>query len=200
MKPLTKPKKLNTGDTVATISLSWGGAGDSEKLWRYNQGKERLEKVFGLRVIEMPHTLSGTEYVYNHPEKRAEDLLAAFADPQIKGIFSCIGGEETIRLLPYIDFDVIRANSKIFVGYSDTTVNHFMCLKAGLSSFYGGAVLVDFAENIAMSNYTVEHIKRTLFSAEPLGEILPSETWTSQYLPWKIENKDIARSFTKNRN
>ena len=85
----------------------------------------------------MPNTLKGTDYLYNHPEKRAEDLMAAFKDKTIKGIFTCIGGDESIRMLPYIDFDVIRDNPKVFIGYSDTTISHFMCLKAGISSFYG---------------------------------------------------------------
>ena len=82
---LFKPPKLNPGDKVATVSLSWGGAGDDEILWRYQQGKERMEKLFGLEVIEMPHTLSGTDYVYKHPKARAEDMMAAFSDPTVKG-------------------------------------------------------------------------------------------------------------------
>lgn len=80
--------------------------------------------------------------------------MAAFKDPSIKAIICCIGGNDSIRMLPYVDFDVIKANPKIFTGYSDNTVGHLMCLKAGLSSFYGVSVLNDFAENIAMSGYT----------------------------------------------
>ncbi|MCL2463380.1 MAG: LD-carboxypeptidase, partial [Defluviitaleaceae bacterium] len=91
MKKLIKPPKLNPGDKVAAISLSSGSAGDDSKIWRYLQGKERLERIFGLEVVEMPHTLAGTEYAYNHPEARAEDMMAAFSDPAVKGIFSCIG-------------------------------------------------------------------------------------------------------------
>ena len=195
---LIKPPKLNLGDKVATVSLSWGGAGDDEILWRYQQGKERIERVFGLEVIEMPHTLSGTEYVYKNPKARAEDMMAAFADPTIKGIFSCIGGDDTIRLLPFIDFNMIRKNPKIFMGYSDTTSNHFMCFKAGLSSIYGPAILTDFAENIQMSDYTVDYLKKALFSTDPIGEITPAETWTSQRLRWVIENQNTARKFETN--
>jgi muramoyltetrapeptide carboxypeptidase LdcA involved in peptidoglycan recycling len=198
MVELIKPPKLNPGDKVATVSLSWGGAGDEKKRWRYLQGKERLEKLFGLTVVEMPHTLAGTEYVYNHPEARAEDMMAAFADPSIKGIFSCIGGDDSIRLLPFIDYGIIRSNPKIFIGYSDTTVNHLMCYKAGLSSIYGPAVLSDFAENVQMPDYTAQWVKRTLFSSKPIGEVFSSKTWTSQYLLWVIENKDTARKFEPN--
>lgn len=195
---LIKPKKLNNGDRVATVSLSWGGAGDEEILWRYYQGKERLENVFGLEVVEMPNTLKGSEFIYNHPEKRAEDLMNAFADKSIKGIFSCIGGEESIRMLPYIDFDIIRNNPKVFIGYSDTTIAHLICLKAGLSSFYGASVLNEFAENVQMHDYTVDNIHKTLFNSDVMGGIKRSEYWTSEYLPWLIENKDKKRKMFKN--
>lgn len=198
MRKLIKPKKLQVGDKVATVSLSWGGAGDSDLLWRYEQGKNRLEDVFGLKVVEMPNTLKGTKYISEHPEKRAKDLMDAFADPSIKGILCCIGGSDSVRMLPYIDFDIIRNNPKIFVGYSDTTISHYMCFKAGLSSFYGPAILTDFAENVTMSDYTVEWIKRTLFSNEVIGEILSAKEWTSEFLPWEIENKNIRRKFNKN--
>ena len=193
MKELIKPKKLNIGDKVATVSLSWGGAGDEEILWRYHQGKERLQNIFGLEVVEMPHTLMGSEFVYKHPEKRAEDLMKAFADPQIKGIIACIGGIESIRMLPFIDFDLIRNNPKIFMGYSDTTITHMICYKAGISSFYGPTILMDFAENVAMDDYTIESIKKSLFCNETIGEILPAKEWTSERLSWIIENKDTAR-------
>lgn len=83
MKKLKKPNKLNRGDKVALVSLSWGGAGDTDILWRYKQGKDRLEKIFGLEVVEMRYTLAGTDYIYNHPEKRAEDLMNVFCDNSI---------------------------------------------------------------------------------------------------------------------
>lgn len=195
---LIKPRKLNRGDKVATVSLSWGGAGDEEILWRYYQGKERLERLFGLEVVEMPNTLKGSEFVYNNPQKRADDLMDAFADKSIKGIFSCIGGDESIRMLPYIDFDIIKNNPKIFIGYSDTTIAHLICLKAGVSSFYGASVLNEFAENIQMHDYTLKFIDKTLFSNETIGNIESSEYWTSEYLPWLIENKNTKRTMQKN--
>lgn len=198
MNKLIKPNKLQKGDRVATISLSWGGAGDEEILWRYEQGKKRLEDVFGLEVVEMPHTLKGTDFVYNHPEKRAEDLMNAFKDPSIKGIIACIGGIESIRMLPYIDFDVIKQNPKIFMGYSDSTTTHMICHKAGVSSIYGPTLLVDFAENIEMHPYTIEHIMRTLFQAETIGEIKSADEWTSEFLPWIETNKGTARKYQPN--
>lgn len=196
---LIKPEKLQPGDKVATVSLSWGGAGDPELRWRYEQGVKRLKDVFGLEVVAMPHSLKGSEYIYNHPEARAEDLMNAFKDPSIKAIFSNIGGVESIRLLPYIDFDVIRNKPKIFMGFSDTTIAHFICLKAGLTSFYGPAIMLDFAENVEMHDYTIEYVKRTLFSNEPIGKIEPAKEWTSELLDWAIpEYRNRKRKMNPN--
>lgn len=198
MHPLIRPERLRPGDTVAVVSLSWGGAGDPDLLWRYKQGKKRLEEDFSLRVREMPNALRGSEFLYAHPEKRAEDLMAAFADKDIRGIFTMIGGDDSLRLLPYIDFSVIRDNPKVFIGYSDTTVAHFMCLKAGLSSFYGVSVLAELAENVSMFDYTKEQVFKTLFASAPAGPIPPSPGWTSEYLPWEEKNKDIRRKLAPN--
>lgn len=195
---LIKPKKLQPGDKVATVSPSWGGAGDPDICWRYEQGVERLERVFGLQVVPMPNSLKGPDYLYKHPEARAEDLMTAFRSPDIKAIFANIGGEDSIRLLPFIDFDVIRNNPKIFMGYSDTTIPHLFCLKAGISSFYGPSILVDFAENIEMHPYTVDKIKRTLFSNAMIGDIEPAKEWTSDHVLWIEENKYRKRVMRPN--
>jgi muramoyltetrapeptide carboxypeptidase LdcA involved in peptidoglycan recycling len=199
MKQLIKPPKFNIGDKVAAVSLSWGGAGNNEITWRYFQGKQRMEKLLGLQVVEMPHTLADPDYIYDHPEARAADMMEAFSDQSIKGIFSCIGGDDTIRLLPHINFDVIRNNPKVFMGYSDTTVNHFMCYKAGLSSIYGPAILSDLAENVQMPDYTLYWLKQALFSTNPIGPIAPAALWTSERLRWVIENKNTARKFLPNK-
>ncbi|WP_040214590.1 S66 family peptidase [Clostridium polynesiense] len=196
---LIKPQMLKRGDKIATISLSWGGAGDKDILWRYNQGKKRLEEEFGLEVVEMENTLKGSECLYNHPEKRAEDLMNAFKDKSIKGIFSCIGGDDSIRLLPYIDFDIIRNNPKVFMGYSDANVTHMICLKAGLSSFYGPAVLSEFAENVEIFDYTKHWIEKVLFNNSEIGRIPSSDIWTSEHLPWDEKNKNIKRKTNFNR-
>ena len=78
MKSLIKPNKLNNGDKIATISLSWGIAGDEECLWRYEIGKKRLEKEFGLQVIDKPNSLKGSKFIRQNPEARADDLMWAF--------------------------------------------------------------------------------------------------------------------------
>lgn len=195
---LVKPNKLRMGDKVAIVSLSWGGAGNEDLIWRYNQGKERLEKLFGLKVVEMPNTLKGSEYVYNNPRKRAEDLMSAFLDEEIKGIFCTMGGDDSIRILPFINFEIIKNNAKIFVGNSDSTITNLICMKAGLSSFYGPSIMCDFAENINVPEYTIRYFKKALFEDRVIGEIVPSDLWTSEFLDWNIKNKEVERKFVKN--
>lgn len=189
-----KPKGLKKGDTIATVSLSWGGAGDKEIRHRYELGKKRLKEVFGLNVVEMENTLKGSEYLYKNPKARAEDMMQAFKDPNIKAIISNIGGDDTLRLLPYIDYNIIRDNPKIFMGYSDTTSNHFMCYKAGLTSYYGPSLLAELGENVELHEYTKDWINKTLFSTEPIGEIKSSRYWCSQDLEWLEKNMHIKRT------
>jgi muramoyltetrapeptide carboxypeptidase LdcA involved in peptidoglycan recycling len=186
---MIKPQKLMPGDKVAAISLSWGGPGTFPH--RYEAGKQQLEKEFGLTVIETVHANKDALWLQNNPKARAEDLMAAFADPSIKAVISTIGGEDSIRILPYLNLDIIRSNPKIFMGYSDTTISHLACFKAGLVSFYGPAIMAGFGENGGLFPYMVESVRKTLFSSKPIGNIMPNlDGWTAETLDWaKPENQ-----------
>ena len=138
-----------------------------------------------MKVVESRHALADHEWLASHPEARASDLMEVFADPSINGIVSTIGGDDSIRILPFLDLSVIRENPKVFLGYSDTTVSHFACLKAGVVSFYGPAVMAGFAENGGLFPYMTSSIRRNLCSTEPTGLIIPNaEGWTCERLDW----------------
>lgn len=192
MNKLVKPAHLKPGDKVAAISLSAGLAGSIP--YRYEVGKKQLQDAFQIELIEMENTLKDLNWVKRNPEARANDLMAAFSNPEIKGIFSTIGGEDSIRILPYIDFEVIKSNPKVFMGYSDTTVTHMICQKVGLTSFYGPAILSSFAENQGILAYTEDHVRKSLFMTNPVGEVKPSPNWTAAYLDWfEPKNQEIKR-------
>ena len=194
---MIKPKKLKKGDKVAIVSLSSGLAGEEMFRHRYELGKKRLEQL-GFNVVTMKNALKGIEYLYNHPEKRAEDFMEAILDKDIKGIICNIGGDDTIRLLPYIDFKAIVNNPKVFMGYSDTTINHFMMQKARVVSYYGPAVMTDFAENNNMHTYTLKYINEVLLENNEDIVIKSSDKWTSEYLDWAIEENDnISRKMNE---
>ncbi len=194
---MIKPPRLRKGDTVALITLSWGGASRFKE--RYNIGKNRIKEL-GLKVIETPNALKSEKWVYNHPKERLEDLIWAFKNKEVKAIISIIGGDDSIRLLDYLTkkhLRIIKKNPKIFIGFSDTTIINFILLKAGLTSFYGPSVLFGFAENKGVNEYTLNYFKKALFSEKPIGEIKNAEGWTIDYIPWKKGFNNIKRRLQK---
>ena len=180
---MIKPQKLEKNCLIAAVTLSWGGPAVFPD--RYAAGKAQLEKEFGVRVIEMPNTLRSAYWLQQNPQARADDLNQAFADPKIKGIISTIGGDDSIRILPYLDLETIKNNPKVFMGFSDTTASHLACYKAGLTTFYGPSIMAGFAENGGLFPYMVNAVQKTLFCSDPIGEILPNTGgWTAERLEW----------------
>ena len=195
---MIKPKRLCTGDTVAIVSLSSGMLGEAWAIHKLHIAQERLERDYGFRVLVMPNALKGLEYVYEHPEARAKDWMDAFRNPEVKAIFSAIGGDDAIRMLPYIDYDVIRQNPKIFTGFSDTTSNHLMMYKAGVMSYYGASVMTNFSEYVRMNDYTANAIYNTLFEPKPQLDIPSSPYWyddEDEKIWWKEENMSILKQY-----
>lgn len=190
---MIKPNRLKAGDTVAVVSLSSGLIGEADFLHKYELGKKRLEEIYGLRVISMPHALKGIDYVATHPRERAEDLMAAFEDKNVKGIICAIGGADTMMIEPFINYDMIKNNPKIFMGYSDTTANHFMMHKAGLVSFYGPALMTDFAEYGDMFDYTKKAVWDILFNPVENYAMKASDLWTDEFVPWDEKNIHLRR-------
>ncbi len=179
---IVKPKKLQPGDKIATVSSSWGGAALFPH--RYEAGKRQLMETFDLEVVEAPNCLKSADFIAKNPKARADDLMWAFGNPEIKAIISVIGGDDSIRILPYLDLDVIQKNPKIFMGYSDTTVTHFACFKAGLCSYYGPSIMAGFAENQGMFDYTIDSLRSVLFDGKPSIRIPESDVWTNEMLDW----------------
>ncbi|GAU78495.1 S66 peptidase family protein [Fusibacter sp. 3D3] len=194
---MIKPARLKKGDKIAIVSLSWGGLGDEAFIHKYPIAKQRLENDFGLQVVTMPHALKGSGFVATHPELRAKDLMDAFEDTSISAIFCAIGGDDTIRTLPFINFETIRNNPKIFMGYSDSTINHFMMYKAGLVSFYGPSVMCEFGEYVKMFDYTVSAVKDVLFGEWAHYLLASSPEWTDDYVLWNENNVNIPHKLKK---
>ena len=185
MKELIIPQALKQGDTIAAITLSYGAAGRFPN--RYQQGVRQIEAAFGVKVVPTPHALCSPEEIYTHPDWRLEDMMWAFKNPDIKGIICNIGGDDTIRLLDLMTdkhFDVIRNNPKVFLGISDSTVNHLMCFKAGLRSYYSASLLFGYAENGGIPDIMVQNTKKTLFETAPIGQLPHSDTFIVDHVDW----------------
>ena len=165
--------------TVGIVSLSSGIIGEEFIQFEVEIGLRRLRE-YGLKVKFMPNALKGIDYIREHPEKRAEDLLQAFRDPEIDMILCANGGDDTFRLLPYLfDHDELReaVSQKVFLGFSDTTINHFMLHKVGLNTFYGQSFLTDVCElGPEMLPYSRRYFEE-LISTGGVREIVPSDIW-----------------------
>ena len=134
--------------TIGIISLSSGIIGEDFVKHEVDLGVQRL-KDLGLNPIFLSHSLKGLDFIKEHPEARAEDSIQAFSDDSIDIILCAIGGDDTYRLLPYLfENDQLEnvIKQKIFLGFSDTTMNHLMLHKLGIKTFYGQSFLADICE------------------------------------------------------
>jgi muramoyltetrapeptide carboxypeptidase len=136
-----KPAPLRPGATLAVLSPA-----STPKPDLVQAGMDCLHRL-GYQVVLMPHALDrGPLYYAGTVQQRVADLHAAFADASIAGIVCTRGGWGSAELLPHLDFDLVRANPKVFVGYSDHTSLHvWLARVAGLVTFYGPMVAADFA-------------------------------------------------------
>ena len=175
---------------IAIVSLSSGTIGEAFAAHEVEIGIRRL-KEYGLNVIMMPHAQKGIEYVKNHPEDRAKDLLQAFSDDSIDMILCAIGGDDTYRLLPYLfeHKELQKAlNKKIFLGFSDTTVNHLMLHKLGLNTFYGQSFLADICEmDHEMLPYTATYFEELIRTGK-IAKIEPSDVWYEERTDWSLQS------------
>jgi muramoyltetrapeptide carboxypeptidase LdcA involved in peptidoglycan recycling len=138
----------------------------------YELGLRRLREDFGLEPVEYP----ATRLMGSTPRQRADDLHAAFADPEIKAVISAIGGDDQITVLPLLDGELLRAHPKPFFGYSDNTNLLVALWNLGLVSYHGGSVMVQFGRPGAMHPVTERSLRAALFGAgEPFALTAPGE-------------------------
>lgn len=164
---------------VGIVSLSSGIIGENFVRHEVDLGLKRL-KDLGLEVMFSEHAQRGMDYLKDHPESRAQDLIQVFEDPSIDMILCAIGGDDTHRLLPYLfeDNQLKKVvNQKVFLGFSDTTINHLMLHRLGMKTFYGQSFLADVCElEEEMLPYTLSYFKE-LIGTGTISEIRPSNVW-----------------------
>lgn len=164
--PTIKPKALQPGDTVGLVSPS---AASSERL-DFQLATEAM-LALGLKVKTGRHMMDRRGHLAGEDKARAADLNQMFADPDVKAVICLRGGSGAARILPLLDYDLIRRNPKPLVGYSDITALHNALLaKAGLISFHGANGTASWNE------FTVRQFKQLFFARElPLYRNEPEE-------------------------
>ena len=164
-----KPKRLKEGDKVGLISP---GSYITEA--QLKESVENLESI-GLEVFYTETILKKYGYLAGTDKERAEDVNRMFADKSIKGIFAARGGYGCSRILPLLDYEIIKTNPKILIGYSDiTALLYGIYSQTGLITFHGPVGISTF------NKYSNTHVKNILFN--------PHKTYTMTNLP-EDENK-----------
>lgn len=176
---------------MAALSLSSGFV--TEVMARYETGVKQVAQEFGWEIVAAPNALRGAAYLYEHPEARAADLHWALKNPEIDGLLSIIGGDDSVRLLPYLDLDIIRAHPKVFMGYSDSSVTLLQFLRAGVMAYHGPALLTDLAENGGMLPFVSESVRRAVIDNPQPYNLAPAPVWTEFYQEWTKELQPIPR-------
>ncbi|MFI8688025.1 LD-carboxypeptidase [Rossellomorea sp. NPDC077527] len=160
-----KPKRLEKGDTIGIIAPASPHYNRSD----ITRGIETLEE-WGFHVITGENLHNKHEYLAGTDQERAHDFNEMFRNDEVDAIFVTHGGYGSARMLRYIDFDLVRKNPKIFIGYSDITSLHLAIQKyTGLVTFHGPGMAGFNSEDL--TDYRKEYVFKALCQQEPIGEI-----------------------------
>lgn len=140
---------MQKGDTIGVVASSY-----SPRAGWLARGVRALERA-GYGVLVDPELATTRRYQRAEDERRAESFTKMWLDPRVKAVIGGTGGYGAVRMLPYLDPELFRANPKSFVGYSDITVLHLWLMRlAGLRAFHGPTVddLIPSARDITTSS------------------------------------------------
>ncbi len=159
---MQRPKPLKIGDRIGLI-----GASSPTPPERIEPAIMALESL-GLNVVVGESCYGSHGYLSGEDELRARDINDMFRDRTISGVFCIRGGYGSARLLDLIDFDMIRLNHKVFIGYSDVTALHIAINQAcKLVTFHGPMPSTELYKDI--DSYTMEYYFNNIFADSPLG-------------------------------
>jgi muramoyltetrapeptide carboxypeptidase LdcA involved in peptidoglycan recycling len=168
--PLVNPPKAAPGDKVAVLSPSFAAPGVAPEV--HEKALHRLEKLTGLVPVEYPTT----RRVGATAADRAADLNAAFADPEIRAVLATIGGSDQITVIPHLYGDLVRADPKPFLGYSDNTNLLNWLWNQGVAGFYGGSTQVHLGAGPAVDAVHAASLRAALLTGERLEITEPGES------------------------
>ena len=163
--PILKPKVLESGDRIALVAPARPSSMAAMERTAVQLQERGYQVARGNHVTDVHGHFAGSD------EDRAADLHDAFVDPQIRAILCVRGGYGSGRLLDLLDYKLVAANPKIFVGFSDITALQLaLFAKTGLVSFSGALADLDIRMGRS-SGETQKSLWRALESAVPLGNV-----------------------------
>lgn len=190
-----KPPKLKVGDVIGFYSPSSPATYYAPK--RFQRAKTFLQSK-GFRLKEGSLTGKSAGYRSGTIQERAAELNALIRDPEVRCIMSTIGGWNSNSLLPYIDYEALRNDPKIFIGYSDVTaVLLSIYTQTGIIPFYGPALVASFGELDPLLGMTYQTFAELLVEdgSAPYQYAKPP-FWTEERIDW--EEQDRAKVVNEN--
>lgn len=185
---MLKPKVLKKGDTIGVVTPS--APAPVKYRDRYQRGLNQLRKM-GFKIIEGKCSNLNQSYRSASIKERSEEINDLIYNNEVKAIISTIGGLNSNSLLPYIDYEYIKKNPKIFMGYSDVTALLLgIYSKTGLTTFYGPAVIPSFGEYPEMLQKGKEYFEDVvqLKKKAPFSLDIPDK-WTEEMLDWTTQSR-----------
>ena len=159
--PMLRPAPLVPGDTVMFVAPA--GELDEERMMR---AKERLERR-GYRVKMREDLFAVEGYLAGSDERRAEELMQAFLDPEVKAVFPGTGGYGTMRILDRLDYEAIRANAKVLIGFSDITALHAaLNRRAGLVTYHSPSPMWGLGSEKNLTAFSARYFFRAIAGGE----------------------------------
>jgi muramoyltetrapeptide carboxypeptidase LdcA involved in peptidoglycan recycling len=174
---LSKPPKLRPGDRVAVVSLGFAAPAVFPDV--HELGMRRLRDELGLVPVEYPTT----RRLGADPQDRAADLMAAFADQDVRAVLATIGGDDQLTVLPYLNPAVAAANPKPFFGYSDNTNVLNWLWNLGICGYHGGSTMVHLGRPVRAHPVSLDSLRRALFTHDDV-ELHPVDAFGEDEVGW----------------
>ena len=196
---LIKPQKLNKGDTIGIFTPSSPAYKANEELF-LNGIKNLRDLGFEVKLGSLTKKRASEGYRSAGPQERAKEFMDLIKDPDVKALMSTIGGNNTSSMIPYLDFQEIRKQRKIFCGYSDVTSLHMAILnEAGLKTIYGPALMTWFGEYPDGIPESVESFLEATTQDFNHRELKPFGRWSNHFRDWANGDwKHVEREWNKN--
>ena len=160
---LSRPAPLIKGDTIGVVAPSYA----PQHGWLL-RGAKAMEDA-GYKVILCDEIDRFRRFQQREDERRAENLMGIWLNPDVKAVIAATGGYGAVRLLPFLDPDVFRRNPKAFVGYSDITALHLWLMRRAQLRVFHGPTLDDLFPG--GSDPTVRSLLAALSTPRPETEI-----------------------------
>ncbi len=182
---MIKLKPIKKGSKIAVISPSAPLPNLFPDL--YEMGLQNIEEILQIEIVEMPTARMDRKTLYENPMLRAKDINDAFEDDQIDGIICSIGGYESVRILEYLDLEIIMKNPKMIMGFSDATTFLSYLASKGMPTLHGPSVMAGLAQAKAFESTFTAHLK-TFLTDLKCPYVYPSYSKITQgYKDWSCK-------------